>query len=80
MASHLNGVLGSSLGAALLVLPFAVMGGLPGMEILQPFAIVVLCGLVTATASALLLPATMAPRPPAPAGSAQESRLKAGRA
>ncbi len=80
LASHLNGVLGSSLGAALLVLPFAVMGGLPGMEILQPFAIVVLCGLVTATASALLLPATMAPRPPAPAGSAQESRLKAGRA
>ena len=38
-----------------LVLPFAVMGDAPGLEIAHPLAVVVLGGVVTATLGTLLL-------------------------
>lgn len=63
-ARHLSEVLVTAIAVALLVLPAAVMGPVAGMELVQPLALVVLGGLVTATAVALLLPAVI---PPAPA-------------
>jgi Cu/Ag efflux pump CusA len=59
---HLARVVGSALGVALLVAPMLFMGGSAGMEVLQPFALVVLCGLLTATIVALMMPAFLATR------------------
>ena len=67
VGTQLAAVLGTALGVALLVLPAAFMGAIPGLELVQPLALVVLGGLVTTTAVALLLPGFAAPRPaPAP--------------
>ena len=60
---HLSVILGTAIGVALLVLPAAVMGPVAGLELVQPLALVVLGGLVTTTAVALLLPAVTPPRP-----------------
>jgi Cu/Ag efflux pump CusA len=43
------------LAVALLALPFVVMGGRPGLEILHPMAVVVLGGVITATTVILLV-------------------------
>ncbi len=43
----------SSLATALVILPFALRGSVAGLEIMQPMAVVVLGGLVTATLLAL---------------------------
>ncbi|HSO68975.1 MAG TPA: efflux RND transporter permease subunit [Arachnia sp.] len=63
-ARQLAAVLGTALGVALLSLPAAFMGAVPGLELIQPLALVVLGGLVTTTAVALLLPG-LAPSAPA---------------
>lgn len=60
---QLSAVLGTAIGVALLVLPAAFMGAIPGLELIQPLALVVLGGLVTTTAVALLLPGFAAPVP-----------------
>jgi Cu/Ag efflux pump CusA len=39
----------STLGTVAALLPFVVLGGRPGLEIIQPMAVVILCGLVTST-------------------------------
>jgi Cu/Ag efflux pump CusA len=62
ITDHLARVVGSALGVALLVAPMLFMGGSAGMEVLQPFALVVLCGLLTATIVTLMMPAFLAPR------------------
>ena len=70
LSRQLSAVLGTAIGVALLVLPAAFMGAIPGLELVQPLALVVLGGLVTTTAVALLLPGLAAPVPapvPAPA-------------
>ena len=61
-------VVSSSLAIAAVMLPFAILGPRAGLEILQPMAIVVLGGLATAVAHALLVvPAlSLAVPPPAP--------------
>ena len=56
-AGHASRTLASAAGVALLVAPALFMGGLPGLELLQPFAVVIVCGLLTTTAVALALPA-----------------------
>jgi Cu/Ag efflux pump CusA len=48
-------VVATAVGTALLVSPFIVLSNVTGIEILKPFAIVVICGLVTSTALTLLL-------------------------
>ncbi|MGB7961665.1 MAG: efflux RND transporter permease subunit [Propionicimonas sp.] len=58
---QLSAVIGTAIGVALLVLPAAFMGAIPGLELVQPLALVVLGGLVTTTAVALLLPGFAAP-------------------
>lgn len=60
---HLSVVLGTAIGVALLLLPAAVLGPVAGLELVQPLALVVLGGLVTTTAVALVLPAVTPPRP-----------------
>lgn len=51
-------VVGTAIGLALLVSPFVVLGSVTGIEILKPFAVVVICGLVTSTLLTLfILPA-----------------------
>ncbi len=47
--------LASAAGIALVFVPFVALGDLAGYEILRPMAVVILCGLVTATAVSLLL-------------------------
>ena len=48
-------VLITALATATLFVPAAVMGGGPGLELLQPFAVALLCGLVTSTLVVLFL-------------------------
>jgi Cu/Ag efflux pump CusA len=48
-AERLGPVLLTAVGTALAVVPLAVRGAIPGHELLQPMAVVVLGGLVTAT-------------------------------
>jgi Cu/Ag efflux pump CusA len=48
-------VIASSITVLALVLPFAVIGDVPGLEIAHPLAVVVLGGVVTATLGTLLL-------------------------
>ncbi|MGH2742785.1 MAG: efflux RND transporter permease subunit, partial [Thermoleophilaceae bacterium] len=51
-------ILTTTLGTALVMLPFVIAGEMPGLEIVHPMAVVVLGGLVTATlVSLFLLPA-----------------------
>ena len=45
----------TALGTALVFAPFVVLGDLPGYEMLRPMAVVVLCGLLTATLVSLFL-------------------------
>lgn len=55
---RLRPVIASSAALAAFVLPTAILGGRPGLEILQPLALVLLGGLVTtAVVSLLVLPA-----------------------
>ena len=54
-ADRLAPVLTSTVGVALLVLPFALAGSRPGFEVLHELAVVLLCGLVTSTVVTLLL-------------------------
>src|SRR6201986_405382 len=55
------GVIASSVTTIALVLPFAIMGDVAGLEIAHPLAVVVLGGLVTSTLGTLLvLPALYA--------------------
>lgn len=57
-AGRLTGVTGTAVSLALAALPFAVMGPVAGLEIIQPMSLVLLGGLVTATFTALfVLPA-----------------------
>ncbi|MFZ1283537.1 MAG: efflux RND transporter permease subunit [Propionicimonas sp.] len=60
---QLSAVLGTALGVALLVMPTAFLGAIPGLELVQPLALVVLGGLVTTTAVALLLPGMVTSSP-----------------
>jgi CzcA family heavy metal efflux pump len=46
---------------ALLALPFALLGTRPGLEVLQPLAVVLLCGLVTVSFAGLFLLPAMYP-------------------
>jgi Cu/Ag efflux pump CusA len=48
-------ILASSIATLALVLPFAVMGGVAGLEIADPLAVVVLGGVVTTTLGTLLV-------------------------
>jgi hypothetical protein len=71
---RLRPVIVSSAAVAGFVLPMAVLGGRPGLEILQPMALVLLGGLATtAVVSLLVLPALYgpfsSPRPVAPTSS-----------
>ena len=51
-------VLASTAAIALAMLPFVIMGGTAGLEIISPMAVVILCGLITSTALSLfVLPA-----------------------
>ena len=52
---RLSPILATAIGTALAMAPFIVLGGLPGMEILRPMAIVVVGGLATSTVFALFL-------------------------
>lgn len=52
---RLSPVLTTAVVTALAMAPFVVLGGLPGIEILRPMAIVVLGGLATSTLFALFL-------------------------
>jgi Cu/Ag efflux pump CusA len=55
---RLTPVLASATAIALAMLPFVIMGGTAGLEIVNPMAIVILCGLVSSTAlSVFVLPA-----------------------
>jgi CzcA family heavy metal efflux pump len=49
----------SAAGVALVMLPFAIMGSGPGLEVLNPMAAVVLCGLISSTALSLLVLPTL---------------------
>ncbi|MGI9086075.1 MAG: efflux RND transporter permease subunit [Aeromicrobium sp.] len=64
--TRLAPVLTSSLAIAVVMLPFAVLGPRAGLEILQPMAIVVLGGLVTTVAHALLVVPALSLAVPAP--------------
>jgi Cu/Ag efflux pump CusA len=69
-AERLAPILGTAIALALLVLPLAVLGPRPGLEIVHPFALVLLGGLVTSTLVSLfaLPPAylRLAATPPPP--------------
>lgn len=52
---RLRPVVTSSVSIAFVMLPFALAGSLAGLEILRPMAIVVICGLVTTVAHALVV-------------------------
>ena len=55
---RLTPVLASAAAIGLATLPFVIMGGTAGLEIINPMAIVILCGLISSTALALfVLPA-----------------------
>ena len=69
----------TALGVALAMLPFVVRGTIAGTEILRPFALVVIGGLVTSTLySLLILPALylqlVAPKPDLGAATPQKER------
>jgi len=68
--SQLSVVLGTAVGVALLVLPAAFMGASAGLELIQPMALVILGGLVTTTAVALMFPAFAPARTETPASPA----------
>ena len=73
-------VLGTAVATGALLLPTAVLGARSGTEILQPFAVTFLGGLVSSTAVVLLvLPAVLRPRrpeqPAAPAAATQDTDL-----
>lgn len=80
---RLTPVLAGTAALAAALAPFLLMGSPPGLEIVHPMAVVVLCGLVTSTALSLfVLPAlylrfeTGQPRPvlESPADDAQDAR------
>ena len=48
-------IVGAAAATAAVLLPFALLGGRAGLEIVHPMAVVVLGGLVTATALSLLV-------------------------
>jgi Cu/Ag efflux pump CusA len=48
-----GGLAGAAIGTAAIALPFVVAGSIPGLEIVHPLAVVVLGGLVSATAVTL---------------------------
>jgi Cu/Ag efflux pump CusA len=52
---QLPSIIASSIATIALVLPFAVMGDVAGLEIAHPLAVVVLGGVVTATFGTLLV-------------------------
>ena len=52
---RLTPVLTTAAVAALFVAPFVILGAIPGIEILRPMAVVVLCGLATSTLFALFV-------------------------
>jgi Cu/Ag efflux pump CusA len=54
---------------ALLAMPFALLGTRPGLEVVQPLAVVLLCGLVTVTFVGLFLLPAMYPPLAVPASS-----------
>jgi Cu/Ag efflux pump CusA len=55
---RLGPVLASTTGRALVALVFVVLGSRPGLEVVHPMAVVILCGLVTTTfLSLFVLPA-----------------------
>jgi Cu/Ag efflux pump CusA len=57
-SDRLAPVLGTAVAIALALLPFAVFGGMPGLEVVGPMAVVILGGLVTLTwLNLFLLPA-----------------------
>ena len=72
---RLGATVTTAIATAVALLPLIVTGTIPGQEIAQPIAVVVLGGLVTATlATAFLVPAVYAafgsrPAPPSPATS-----------
>ena len=59
-------VVTSSVAIAAVMLPFAILGSRAGLEILQPMAIVILGGLVTTVAHALLVLPALSLAVPAP--------------
>jgi multidrug efflux pump subunit AcrB len=63
---RLGPVVSSSLAIAAVMLPFALFGSRAGLEILQPMAIVILAGLVTTVAHALLVLPALSLAVPAP--------------
>ena len=73
---RLGPVVSSSLAIAAVMLPFAVFGPRVGLEILQPMAIVVLGGLVTTVAHALLVVPALSLAVPAPGPDQDEEILK----
>jgi predicted RND superfamily exporter protein len=48
-------VLTSAAAIALAMLPFVIMGSTAGLEVINPMAIVILCGLISSTALALFV-------------------------
>jgi CzcA family heavy metal efflux pump len=52
-------ILASTSGIAALMIPFVVAGDVPGLEILHPMAVVVLCGLVSSTLLSLFVLPTL---------------------
>jgi Cu/Ag efflux pump CusA len=55
-------VLASAITIGLIVLPFAVLGDIAGLEILHPAAVVILGGLVTSTILTLFVVPALYPR------------------
>jgi CzcA family heavy metal efflux pump len=52
-------VLTSAAAIAVAMLPFVIMGSIPGLEIVHPMAVVILCGLVTTTLLTLFVLPTL---------------------
>lgn len=80
---RLTPVLAGTAALAGALLPFLLMGSPPGLEVVHPMAVVVLCGLATSAALSLLVLPTLylrfetgQPRPvlESPAGDAQDAR------
>jgi Cu/Ag efflux pump CusA len=66
---RLASVVTSVSALALLALPFALLGTRPGLEVVQPLAVVLLCGLVTVTFVGLFLLPAVYPHLAVPASS-----------
>jgi Cu/Ag efflux pump CusA len=56
---RLTPVLASAVAIALAMLPFVIMGSTAGLEVINPMAIVILCGLVSSTALSLFVLPTL---------------------